>query len=555
VESESARFKLLYDLGCGFAARTELDELLPFIMAKCREALNADGSSLLFLDRERNEFYFPYASGAETAAMTLLGGVRFSADRGFAGEALKTGRSVKVDQAQTDPRFYHGVDKTTGLVTRNLIATPLISRQGPLGVIEVVNRRGLDAFSSEDVHFLEALAGSITIAVENARFYAQIREAEATLRTQVGVLRRDLARHDNFSEMIGTSAAMAEVFALMETAAASSITVLIEGETGTGKELVARGIHRSGARADGPFLAVNCAAMPENLLESELFGHRRGAFTGALRDNPGLFRAAAGGSIFLDEIGDMPLAMQAKLLRVLEEEEVVPVGESFPVKVDVRVLSASNRDLRSGIPRGTFREDLFYRISVFPIRVPPLRERSEDIPILANRFLNAANERHHKRVAGFDESAIRLLDAFHWPGNVRELQNEVERAVALARDGENIAASRLSAVVRGAAESATRGQSQSAAVSATHGRGQDAASTIMARPLDASESQTARPDDGGISVDGPDAESLREARAAFEARYIGEILRRCDGNVSRAAKKMGVSRVQLQRKVKDYGLR
>jgi Nif-specific regulatory protein len=534
VENESARYKLLYDLGCGFAARLELDELLPFIISKCRDAMNADGASLLLLDRERNEFYFPYVSGHETEAITRLGGVRFPADQGFAGEALKTGHSLAVDHAQSDSRLYHGADETTGLVTRNLIATPLISQQGPLGVIEVVNKRGLDAFSNEDVHFLEALAGSITIAVENARFYAQMRSSEATLRTQVGALRRDLARHDRFSEMIGTSPAMAEVFALMETAAASSITVLIEGETGTGKELVARGIHRAGARADAPFLAVNCAAMPENLLESELFGHRRGAFTGAMRDYPGLFRAAAGGSVFLDEIGDMPLAMQAKLLRVLEEEEVVPVGESFPIKVDVRVISATNRDLRTQIERGTFREDLYYRVAVFPIRVPPLRERRADIPILANRFLIAAAERHHKQLPGFDSEASRLLAAFSWPGNVRELQNEVERAAALAREGETIGVNRLSAVMQSVTERSHPPMQRSSGVP---------------------ESQTAPIADINLVTEVNGNSSLRDARAAFETHYIGGILKQCGGNLSRAAKQMGVSRVQLQRKVKEYGLR
>jgi Nif-specific regulatory protein len=534
-ESDSARFKLLYDLGCGFAARTELDELLPFIIANCRDALNADGASLLFLDRDRNEFYFPYVSGSDTGATTLLAGVRFPADQGFAGVALKSGRSVKVDDVQHDSRFFHGADQKTGLTTRNLVATPLMSHQGPLGVIEIINRRGTSAFSDEDVHFLEALAGSIAIAIENARLYAQIRESEATLRTQVGALRRDLARHDRFSEMVGTAASMTEVFQLMEAAAASAITVLIVGETGTGKELVARGIHNAGARAEAPFLAINCAAMPEHLLESELFGHRRGSFTGALRDNPGLFRAAHGGTVFLDEIGDMPLAMQAKLLRVLEEEEVVPIGESFPVKVDVRVLSATNRDLRAEIKRGTFREDLYYRLAVFPIRVPPLRERLEDVPVLAERFLKSAAERHHKRIAGFDDAAMRVLTAFDWPGNVRELQNEIERAVALTREGETISASRLSSIVK---------------------EGRTASETPTPAPAADSNPQIAPVGTRAISAEPvSDDGSLREARAAFEARYIADILRRCDGNVSRAAKVMGVSRVQLQRKVKDYNLR
>jgi Nif-specific regulatory protein len=533
-ESESARFKLLYDLGCGFTARTELDELLPFIIAKTPEALDAEGASLLFLDRDRNEFYFPYVSGSDSSATTLLAGIRFPADQGFAGVALKTGQSVKVDDAQTDPRFFHGADQKTGFTTRNLVATPLMSHGGPLGVIEIINRHGMSAFSDEDVRFLEALAGSIAIAIENARFYSQIRESEAALRTQVGALRRDLARHDRFAEMIGTTPAMTEVYQLMEAAAASPITVLIQGETGTGKELVARGIHRASARADAPFLAINCAAMPENLLESELFGHRRGSFTGALRDNPGLFRAASGGSVFLDEIGDMPLGMQAKLLRVLEEEEVVPVGENFPVKVDVRVLSATNRDLRVQIKRGTFREDLYYRLAVFPIKVPPLRERMDDVPILAERFLKAAAERQHKPISGFDEAALDALGTFNWPGNVRELQNEIERAVALTRAGESIRVDRLSAAV-----SADR-----------------VAGEVSESSAGESNSQIPHVETRSSSVEpSSDEASLREARAAFEARYIADMLKRCEGNISRAAKVMRVSRVQLQRKVKDYNLR
>jgi len=326
---------------------------------------------------------------------------------------------------------------------------------------------------------------------------------------------------------------MAEVCQRMEAAAASSITVLIEGETGAGKELVARGVHRASARADEPFLAINCAAMPENLLESELFGHRRGSFSGAMRDNPGLFRSASGGSVFLDEVGDMPLAMQAKLLRVLEEEEVVPVGESFPIKVDVRVLSATNRDLRAAVKAGTFREDLFYRLAVFPIRVPPLRERRADLPLLIERFLKIASERHHKSFGGFDDAAMRLLGAFDWPGNVRELQNEVERAVALARNGETIGADRLSPIVRSGVQAAIR--------------------TAFPDPIVADAESESDLDDADESE--AKEGSLRQARAAFEARYITDVLRRCEGNISRAARLMGVSRVQLQRKVKEYGLR
>src|SRR5262249_42076567 len=203
-------------------------------------------------------------------------------------------------------------------------------------------------------------------------------------------------------EIIGNSAAMTDVFHLMESAAVSPISVLIEGGTGTGKELVARGIHRASARGSEPFVAVNCAALPEGLLESELFGHRRGAFTGATQDQAGVFEAATGGTIFLDEIGEMPLVMQAKLLRVLQESEVTRVGERQARKIDVRVISATNRDLVEAVARGGFRDDLFYRVGAFPIRLPALHERREDIPLLAGHFLVAAAQRHPKRIAGWE---------------------------------------------------------------------------------------------------------------------------------------------------------
>lgn len=536
-EKDSARLKLLYDLGCAFASRIELQELLPLVIAKCREALAAEGGAVLLLDRERNEFHFPYISDDDSEVAKRLAPLRFPADLGIAGAVLANARPLKVDNAQEDPRFYHGADKTSGLVTRNLMAAPLLSRQGPIGVVEVVNKRGKYPFSDEDLRFLEALAGSIAVALENARMYAQIRDSEATLRTQVRALRRDLAFNERFAEIVGTGPAMREVFDLMDSAAASSIAVLIEGETGAGKELVARGIHKASTRADGPFLAINCAAMPETLLESELFGHRRGAFTGALRDNPGLFRSATGGSVFLDEVGDMPAAMQAKLLRVLEQQEVVPLGESFPCKVDVRVLSATNRDLRATVRGGAFREDLFYRLAVFPIKLPPLRARREDIPVLAQRFLANASERQHKTLAGFDEAAMALLIGYDWPGNVRQLQNEIERAVALARGGEVIAPHHLS-------QALARTECPEPDSDRVNAIASISDSSPAINPKSSAEMTSSSSD-----------ASLREARAAFEARYIADVLERCAGNVSRAAKIMRMSRVQLQRKVKDYGLR
>ncbi len=571
---EEVRFRLLYELGCAFAARIEIDQLIPLVVTKCREALDAEGASVLLLDEERKELYFPYISEEDPEVAQRLARLRFSAELGIAAAALKSGKALAVNDAQNDPRWYQGIDKQSGLNTRNVLAAPLSTRAGAIGVVEVVNGRGPNGFTADDLSFLEAISGSIAIAIENARLYNQVRESEASLQTQVGALRRDLARRDVFTEIVGTGPAMSEVLQLMETAAASSITVLIMGETGTGKELVARGVHRAGVRSERPFLALNCAAMPEALLESELFGHRRGAFTGAIRDNPGLFRAAAGGVVFLDEIGDMPLPMQGKLLRVLEEQEVVPLGDSFPRKVDVRVLSATNRDLKAEVAAGRFREDLYYRLAVFPIVLPALRERREDIPLLATRFLAIAAEQQRKPVVALEPETLELLTAYEWPGNVRELRNEIERAVALARPNANIAPQHLSPSLRGVR----------ASVNGAAGPGEPRHARRPAMP-----SMPARPEGPALAVasvapglgaarggaahraappvastasadlasaDPEDAKGpLRRARAAFEADYISRVLEEHQGNISRAAVALGLSRAALQKKMKEYGLR
>jgi Nif-specific regulatory protein len=428
-----------------------------------------------------------------------------------AGAVITTGRSLRVDDVALDARFYPGVDEKTGFTTKAIIAAPLVGSPGPIGVVQCVNRRDGGAFEDADLLLLESLAASVTVAIENARRYDDLKTSEARLRAQVGALRLDLARRERFGDLIGTSAAMAEVLRLMESAAGSMIAVLVDGETGTGKELVARGIHRASPRADGPFVAVNCAALPEALLESELFGHRRGSFTGATHDQRGLFEAAGGGTMLLDEIGEMPLPMQAKLLRVLQEGEIVPVGDTRPRRVDVRVISATNRDLGDAVQTHGFRQDLYYRLAAFPIHVPALRERREDIMLLAHHFLRAAAERQGRRLDGVGPDAEEALIAFDWPGNVRELQNEMERAATLARDGDRIGVALLSPKLRRPARE------------------------MLDEPAD----------------DRP----LREARAAFEARHIANVLKHHRGNVTHAARVLGLSRAMLQRKMKDFGLR
>jgi two-component system response regulator PilR (NtrC family) len=251
------------------------------------------------------------------------------------------------------------------------------------------------------------------------------------LKKEAGYLRRELRRVTGLDNIIGQSAKMRAIFELIETVAPQSSRVLITGESGTGKELVARAIHENSPRAQAPFISINCGAFPETLLESELFGYMKGAFTGANENRQGLFQAANGGTLFMDEVGNMTPAMQVKLYRVLQEQKVRPIGSTDEVEVDVRVIAATNKQLEKEIAEGRFREDLYYRLSVIPIHVPPLRERREDIPLLARAFLERFRKAMEKTVEGIEPEALRLLEAYGWPGNVRELENTIERAVAL----------------------------------------------------------------------------------------------------------------------------
>jgi Nif-specific regulatory protein len=534
---DGQRFRLLYEMAAAFVAQLELEELIPSIIRRCREILSAESAAVLLHDPATDELYFPYVAGKDQDVADRLRGARFPAAEGVAGAVLASGRSELVADAAADPRFYGRVDDTTGLTTHSMIVAPLRSRRGPVGVVEIINPVGRPAFSRDDLDLLDALAASMAIAIDNARMFAELREREQSLRSTVGALRRDLARRDCFAEIIGTSDAIRETLRLMESAASSPISVLIEGETGTGKELVARGIHRASERAEGAFVAVNCAALPSDLLEAELFGHARGAFTGATAERRGLFEAAHGGSMFLDEVGDLPLSMQVKLLRVLQEGEIMPVGTTRPRNVDVRVIAATNHNLRAAVDNGSFRADLYYRISAFPIVVPPLRARRSDIPLLADRFLVESADRHRKQIAGIEPAAFATLTSYDWPGNVRQLKNEVERAVALTAQGATILAAAFSGELTGCAPgpSASRQATTTPTGPTTQGRAD--APTTPDSPA------------GGHEAD------LRNARAAFESRFIAEQLRRNSGNVSRTAEAIGISRVMLQKKMKEYGLR
>ncbi|MDH5307255.1 MAG: sigma 54-interacting transcriptional regulator, partial [Myxococcales bacterium] len=289
------------------------------------------------------------------------------------------------------------------------------------------------------------------LATENVQLAFALADANARLRAENVYLRREVERKYAFDRLIGSSPAMNRVFEVMEKVAETDATVLIRGETGTGKDLVARAIHYSGPRRDHRFVAQNCAALPDTLLESELFGHVRGAFTGAHVDKKGLFEVAHRGTVFLDEVGETHPGMQVRLLRVLQDGEIRPLGCSETRKVDVRIIAATNRDLLKDAEEGRFREDLYYRLRVVEIELPPLRERRSDIPLLAHRFLDASNRKMGRKLMGFTNAAMDRLVAYHWSGNVRELENEIERIAALAGDAETIGVDMLSEHIRGAA--------------------------------------------------------------------------------------------------------
>jgi transcriptional regulator with GAF, ATPase, and Fis domain len=358
-----------------------------------------------------------------------------------------------IDNATADDRFSGDPYIAAGSV-RSLLCVP-VSHQGRLGgILYLENDLTANAFTPQRAELMRILAAQAAISLENARLYADMAgeverraEAERALREALGevealknrlqaenvYLQEEIQTQHNFTEIVGNSPALREALRKVERVAATGSTVLITGETGTGKEIIARAVHSRSTRRERPLVKVNCGAIPAGLVESELFGHVKGAFTGALQRRTGRFELADGGSIFLDEVGELPLETQVKLLRVLQEQEFELVGATRPVRVDVRVVAATNRDLESMVKAGTFRADLFYRLNVFPIAVPSLRDRRDDIPLLVAFFLSNLSKRLGKPLYGVTTSSLERMTDYSWPGNVRELQNVVERAAILAQ--------------------------------------------------------------------------------------------------------------------------
>jgi transcriptional regulator with GAF, ATPase, and Fis domain len=409
------------------------------------------------------------------------------------------------------PRDVGASESLMGASIRSTIGVPLWKGEDILGVLQVDNRDEPAMLSGQDVEVLTVLAANASLAVAAAHLIRRLRVAEDRLSKENRFLKsREESRRTGDQAILGKSSAMAKLLDQLGKVVDTRVTVLVEGETGTGKELIASALHYRSRRRDKLFVTQNCAALPENLLESELFGHKRGAFTGATEEKKGLFEIADGGTLFLDELGEMPLLLQSKLLRALQEGEIRPIGSAQPRFVDVRIVAATNRNLEEEVRTGRFREDLYYRLKVFPLRVPPLRERREDIPLLANAFLSRYALELGKAVSGFSQQALELLTAYAWPGNVRELQNEVQRAVIEAEPNMFVAAEMLSPRIRNI-------------------------ETILQK--------------AGVTKG-----TLREMMDTVEKYILLDVLRDHAHNKTASAKSLGITREGLHKKLRQFGI-
>lgn len=440
---------LLYEVAASIHAIHDLGEMLRVILLKIKDVFHIEGASIALHDRQREEFYFMRTvEEQKDAIQEHADQKRFPDSYGVAGWVLRTKESILIKDVSRDERFTNKLDMLQEMTIHSMICVPMETRKGLLGILYALNKQ--DAiFTEKDLRLLEILSSTIAVDIENARLYGDLQCHARTLELENIRLRTELQHHYNKQGIIGNSTALQRVFTLMDKVITTTTTVLIQGETGTGKELIAKAIHYNGILKNKPFVAENCAALSDNLLESELFGHVKGAFTGAVSDKKGLFELARGGTVFLDEIADMSAAMQTKLLRVLQEGQVKPVGGSAYRQIDFRLIASANRDLYEEVKKGNFREDLFYRIQVFPIVIPPLRERKKDIALLALHFLEKYTTKFKRSAVRLTPETLEILMQHDWPGNIRELEHEIERALTLADNGRDITVACLSKRVRG----------------------------------------------------------------------------------------------------------
>ncbi len=423
---KSERVGLLLELTNHVVSNLEFRDLLRAVVASTRRVLGCDGAGITLPgpDNTHLQIYaldFPFRDeSVEEESLIPM-------DEDISGEVFRTGKlwCGSIQEARR-----RGMKDTAQAEVGTVCVLPLVSRGRVLGTFGVVKYQD-NAFAG-DIEFLSQIGNQVAIAVENALAFGQIRDLKDQLSKEKLYLEDEIRTEMNFAQIIGNGASLRRVLRQVETVAPTDSTVLIYGETGTGKELIARGIHDLSARRSKPFVKLNCAAIPTGLLESELFGHEKGAFTGAIAQRIGRFEVANGGTIFLDEIGEIPLELQTKLLRVLQEREFERLGSSRTLRTDARLLAATNRDLEGMVSEQKFRADLFFRLNVFPVQVPPLREREGDIPLLVRHFAQQFSRRMNKMIETIPSATMDALCRYHWPGNIRELQNVIERAVIVS---------------------------------------------------------------------------------------------------------------------------
>jgi Nif-specific regulatory protein len=470
--------------------------LLTRIIESATRLTEGEASSLILENPEDRLLYFEIAlgeKGTEVKRFALKSG------EGIAGWVYEKNRSLIVNDVETDKRYSPEISQKVKFPTKSMLAVPMRVKEKCVGVIEILNKRGGKSFSEEDLQWLEIFATQAAIAIENARSFQRIKKEVFQLHDQIQL-------EKGYHPFVGKSKAILEKLEIVKKAAATDSSVLLLGESGVGKELFAEQIHLGSPRRDKPFIRVNCPALSETLMESELFGHVKGAFTDAVTSRKGRFELADGGTIFLDEIGDLPLAVQAKLLRVLQERTIEPVGASAPVSIDVRIIAATNKDIEKEVKESRFRTDLYYRLNVLPIYIPPLRERQSDIPLLAEFFLDIYKQDVKKHIRGFTPEAMEVMLTHSWPGNVRELQNAVERAVVI-----------------------------------TQGDWITPESFIL---------QTISPND----EERYRGKSLKDAVNLFKAHFVKRTLEKNGWNQTIAAKELGIQRTYLSRLLKELNI-
>jgi transcriptional regulator with PAS, ATPase and Fis domain len=477
--------------------------LAKFYVKILPKALGAERATIYIIEMDSNKICSIFGTGLED------GQIEPPREGSVVGEVISSGTGIIVNTMDDRDGYHTYTDGETGFITRNMICVPIksVTTHGITGAIQILNKRLQGSFKKEDMEMLEEVASYLSMSIENIIINEEVIRISSQINREFEKLEKEFAFDTLF---VAESPSMREVVDLARLVSSTPVNVLLQGENGTGKELVARMIHQISDRRDKPFVAINCASIPEHLMESEFFGYEKGAFTGADQSRKGKFEEANGGTLLLDEIADMPPSIQPKFLRAIQEGEGSRLGSNKLIKYDFRIISATNKDLREEQENGRFREDLFFRLFSVEIGLPPLRERHEDIVPLALAFLENISQRFDKKIAGFSSELLNLFEDYSWPGNVRQLRSEVERLVALTPEGATIGPEKCSRELLAFASSPSQ------------------------------------------RVESFNALSIPDQVKSLEIRLIEKALRESNGNRVKAAEALGITRQGLHKKMKRY---